>query len=348
MKQQKLDSLGVSAFCESMAMMVQSGIQTEEAVSLLIQEEGKARGPLEQALSSMKACLERGMSLSAAMEQSGIFPRYALQMVAAGEESGRLEDVLFRLSRYYAEQKTITEKLRNAVIYPAVMLVLIIAVLVVMLAMVLPAFSTVYQDLTGGLTASTYRYLGWAYGLCWVALVVMVVLAAALLGGLALWQGKQRSKVKEVLRRLPLCGSILESMGMFRFTSALATFLASGEMQDQAVLNSIPMTDCPTVEAKLRDCLHQMEEGHSFSQAAYDQGLFEPVYGRMLLAGERGGSMEQVLQRLTGLLEERCGQLVDRLTGIVDPLLSGVLMLTVGFSLLSVMLPLIGIMNAIG
>jgi type IV pilus assembly protein PilC len=91
-----------------------------------------------------------------------------------------------------------------------------------------------------------------------------------------------------------------------------------------------------------------MEEGHSFSQAAYDQGLFEPVYGRMLLAGERGGSMEQVLQRLTGLLEERCGQLVDRLTGIVDPLLSGVLMLTVGFSLLSVMLPLIGIMNAIG
>ena len=91
-----------------------------------------------------------------------------------------------------------------------------------------------------------------------------------------------------------------------------------------------------------------MEEGHSIAQAAYDEDLFEPVYGRMLLAGERSGSLEQVLGRLNGLLEEHCMELVDRLVGVVDPLLSGVLMLTVGVSLLSVMLPLIGMMNSIG
>ena len=79
-----------------------------------------------------------------------------------------------------------------------------------------------------------------------------------------------------------------------------------------------------------------------------DEALFEPVYGRMLLAGERSGSMESVLQRLAPLLEENCGHLVDRLVGIVDPLLSGVLMVTVGFSLISVMLPLIGMMNSVG
>ena len=129
--------------------------------------------------------------------------------------------------------------------------------------------------------------------------------------------------------------------------SALSTFLASGEMQDEAVLKSLPMTDCAPVEEKLKRCVLRMEEGHSIAQAAYDEELFEPVYGRMLLAGERSGNMEHVLGRLTELLEENCGNLVERLVGIIDPLLSGVLMFTVGLSLLSVMLPLIGMMNSI-
>ena len=68
----------------------------------------------------------------------------------------------------------------------------------------------------------------------------------------------------------------------------------------------------------------------------------------MLLAGERSGNMESVLNRLTKLLEENAGHQVDRLVGTIDPLLSGILMVTVGLSLLSVMLPLIGIMNTIG
>ena len=231
--------------------------------------------------------------------------------------------------------------------YPAAMLVLIIAVLAVMLVMVLPAFTDVYDNLTGSLAASSYSYVRLAYGFCWFALILMLVLAAGLVTGLLLWKSGKRKKVEAVLRKNRLCTSLLESMGMFRFTSALGTFLASGEMQDEAVLNSLPMTDYEPVEEKLKRCVLRMEEGHSIAQAAYDEELFEPVYGRMLLAGERSGSMEHVLGRLTELLEENCGNLTERLVGIIDPLLSGVLMFTVGLSLLSVMLPLIGMMNSI-
>ena len=282
------------------------------------------------------------------MKESGIFPSYALQMVEAGETSGRLEDILFRLATYYADQQTISDKLKNAVTYPAAMLVLIIAVLVVMISMVLPAFTDVYNSLTGSVQASSYGYVRWAYAFCWIALVAMVLIAGALICGLFLWRGKHRSKVEHFLQRFGITRSILESMGKFRFTSALATFIASGEMQDEAVLNSLPMTDYAPVEEKLKQCVLRMEEGHSIAQAAYDEELFEPVYGRMLLAGERSGNMESILGRLTELLEEHCTSQVDRLVGIVDPLLSGVLMITVGLSLLSVMLPLIGMMNSVG
>lgn len=348
MSRKKLDELGVSAFCESMAMMLQSGIQPDEAIDLLQSEHSGEAGILEKALAAMKEQIDAGAGLAEAMKTSGIFPDYALQMIEAGESSGRLEEILFRLAEYYSDQKTIAEKLRNAVTYPAAMLVLIIAVLTVMLVMVLPAFTDVYETLTGSLAASSYRYVYWAYAVCWIALAVMVILAAALLVGYIMWGNGKRDKVEALLRKNKLCRSILESMGMFRFTSALSTFLASGDVQDEAMDKSIPMAACPPVEERLQRCLRSMDEGNSIAQAAYEEDLFEPVYGRMLLAGERSGNMEMVLNRLTGLLREKCKGMVDRLVGVVDPLLSGILMFTVGLSLLSVMLPLIGMMNSVG
>lgn len=348
MSKAKLDHMGVSAFCESMGMMVRSGIQVDEAIALLADSKTKTGGVLEEGLAVMKEKTEEGQGLADAMKESGIFPDYALQMVKAGENAGRLEDILFRLSRYYADQKTISEKLKNAVTYPAAMLVLIIALLAVMIVMVLPAFSDVYERLTGSLASSAYGYVRWAYVFCFVALILLVVIAGILIAGYLMWKSGKRAAVEKLLNRVPVTRQILENMGMFRFTSALATFIASGEMQDEAVLNSIPMTDYAPVEEKLVSMSRRMEEGHSIAQAAYDEELFEPTYGRMLLAGERSGNMEDVLERLTGLLEENCGNLVDRLVGVVDPLLSGVLMLTVGLSLISVMLPLIGMMNSIG
>ncbi len=335
MRRGKLDSLGVSAFCESMAMMVQSGIQMDEAVALLRSGSGQG-GPLEEGLVIMQAETEAGKGLSAAMEATGLFPEYCLRMVLAGEKAGRLEDVLFQLARYYEDQKAMTGKLQSAVLYPVAMLGLIIIVLIVMLAMVLPAFTDVYDSLTGSLTASAYGYVRWAYALCWAALAVMAALAVILALGFALWNAGKRNSVEKILHRIPVCASILDSLGMFRFTAALSTFLASGEIQDIAVAERIDR------------CVSRMEQGHGIAQAAYDEHLFEPVYGRMLLAGERSGSLETVLRKLTGLLADHCTDLVDRLVGIVDPVLSGVLMLAVGLSLLSVMLPLIGMMNSMG
>ena len=347
MKRGKLDSLGVSAFCESMAMMVQSGIQMDEAVALLKSGSGQG-GPLEEGLVIMQAETEAGKGLSAAMESTGIFPEYAIRMVLAGERAGRLEDVLFQLARYYEDQKTMTGKLRNAVLYPVAMLGIIIIVLIVMLAMVLPAFTDVYDNLTGSLTASSYAYVSWAYALCRAALAVMVALAVVLSAGFLLWHSKKRDLVEKLLHKIPFCASILESLGMFRFTAALSTILASGEIQDVAVAESRKMAFCKPVEERIDRCAGRMNQGHGIAQAAYEEGLFEPVYGRMLLAGERSGSLESVLRKLTGLLADHCADLVDRLVGIVDPLLSGVLMLAVGLSLLSVMLPLIGMMNSMG
>ncbi len=347
MSNKKLDDLGVSAFCESMAMLVQSGIRTDEAISLL-QSGSRSGGVLEQGLHGMKTMTEQGSSLADAMEAADIFPDFAVKMIRVGEDSGRLENVLFRLSRYYTGQKTLAEKLRGAVTYPLAMLVLIIAVLSVMLAIVLPAFRAVYDRLTGSLAASSYAYIHWAGIFCAAALVIMALLALTLIAGLMLWKNGKKNAVIVVLERFPRCRAILDTSALYRFTSALGTYLASGEMQDEAVQASIPLCGSDRLAKKLESLSARMAEGHSFAQAAYDEELFEPVYGRMLLAGERSGGLEDVLARLTQLLEEDGANQVDRLVEIVSPALSGILMVTVALTLISVMLPLIGMMNSIG
>ena len=346
--QKHMNYLGISAFCESLAMMTGAGIKVNEAVYLLENKDEKSGGQLSAAIHKMGQQLDEGSTFADAIEKTGLFPEYAVRMIRAGESTGKLEEVLYSLSAYYRDQNTITEKLRSVIIYPAVMLVLIIIVLIIMLRMVLPSFADVYNSLTGSLSASSYRYINLAFAFCRIALILMIILVIAGIAGFVMWKGNGRKTVEKILAKSSVCRGILEGLGMYRFTSAFEVFLASGEMQDEAMLNSIPMAEYdPTIE-KLKKCARRMEEGIGFAQAANELNLYEPIYGRMLIPGERSGHMENVLKRLAGLLSEDCGNRIDRLTAVLEPLLSGVLVVTIGAALLSVMLPLIGIMNSIG
>ena len=131
-RKEQLDNLGVSAFCESLGMLMEAGSQTHVAISLLGQGE-HGNGPLAKSIDQMVELTEEGKRLSEAMQETGIFPDYAIQMIAAGETSGRLDEILLRLSEYYSGQKTISDQIRSAIVYPTAMIGLIIAVLAVLL-----------------------------------------------------------------------------------------------------------------------------------------------------------------------------------------------------------------------
>ncbi|MBQ2582904.1 MAG: type II secretion system F family protein [Erysipelotrichaceae bacterium] len=346
-RNEKLDLLGVSAFCESLGLMVKAGIQVSEAIGLLEQKQEK-NGILESSIESMEKSLEEGNSLKDAMEKTGLFPDYALRMIAMGESTGKLEDVLFRLAAYYQKQDQIAQKIRSALIYPLAMLAMIIVVLLVMLKTVLPAFSGVYQTLTGSLSASSYRYINYAYLFCRIALYVMIAIVVISLILYLMYKGNGKKKVEALLSHNRTIRTILEDLALYRFTSAYEVFLASGEMQDEALLDGMKMADYEPVEEKLKQCARKMEEGYGFAKAANDVQLYEPIYGRMLIPGEKSGDIESTLKRLTGLLSDNVINQTDRVMNTVEPLLSGILMITIGIALLSVMLPLIGIMNSIG
>ena len=113
MAKPKLDSAGISLFCESVAMMLAAGIQTDEAVGMLSEDIGDTA--LQATCTTVYRSLNAGETLARSMEASGAFPRYAVDMVRVGENAGRTEEVLRSLGVYYDEEDRLFAKIRSAV-----------------------------------------------------------------------------------------------------------------------------------------------------------------------------------------------------------------------------------------
>lgn len=349
MANKQLESLAISVFCENMAMMLGAGIGAEEAAGLL--GEDSTQGSFHDAAKSVqKFLLLQGGTLSEAVAQSGYFPAYVSDMIRVGESAGRIEQTLRSLAGYYASRSRLETKLKSAVLYPLVLLVLMAAILGVLLAKVLPVFAGVYTSLAGDLTSSSYGYIRVAYGIGWLALAVTVLVALVLIAAtVASRTSKGLDTLKRMAEHLPVLSGIAQQLSLANFTEVLMIYVASGVDVDSAMEAAGKMVDNETVAQKVDACHRQMKEkGVGLATAVYEQKLFEPLYGRMLVSGARSGSLEPVLERLTDLFSQDARMRIDRAVDRVEPFMSAFLTVTVGIALISTMLPLIGILGSIG
>ena len=342
-----LRSLAVSAFCEDMAMMLAAGIQVDDALSLMRGDSGD--GPLYDAASAVLERVQMGEPLAEAVEQCGYFPAYAAQLVAAGEAAGRTESVLKSLAVYYETQDKLEKRLKSAVIYPAVLLFLMAGVLAVLVERVLPVFTGVYTGLAGSVAASSYAYITAANIIGWASLCLVIVLTALLLTGAAAARTQRGNGLfRTLFEKLPFTSAAARRLAEAQFTTALATFTASGMDTDTAMERASDMVRHRALRAQLESCRRQMLEGRSLAQAVYDNRVFEPLYARMLMSGARSGNLDQVLARLAQVFSEGANMRMGRIIDSVEPVLAGFLTVSVGITLLAVMLPLIGILTSIG
>ena len=338
----------MGSFFENMAMMVKAGISVSEAAGLLREETEKEGGALGAATAALADRLTGGAALADAMRESGAFPDYATDMVGVAEYTGKLEDTLFHLSDYYRTEDSMKKTIVSAVRYPIILLFMVIAVLAVMLKLVFPAFYGVYNNLTGSLAASSFRYIDVSFTICRVMLIVMIVLVVILLLGVLLWKCGKKAAVQKFLMKFPTFARLFEGLDLYRFTSCFDMFIGSGEMQDEAMKKSVAVVETDALRDKLNRCIEKMDGGMSFSQTAYEEKLYDPVNNRMLIPAERSGMLDSILQKILRNLKETNEAHISRIANTMEPLLTGLLMIFIGLMLISLMIPLIGIMNSIG
>ena len=344
----KMSYADMGSFFENMAMMVKAGITAGEAVDLLREETAGEDKNLSAVYGVMAEQMETGASLEDAMKQSGAFPDYATDMIGASEYTGRLEDTLFHLSDYYRMENAMKNTFISTVRYPIILLVMVIAILAAMLKMVFPIFYGVYENLTGSLAASSFKYINISFTVCRILMIVMIVLVALILIGVVMWKAGKADTVKRILSANKTFRELFENLDLYRFTSCFDMFISSGAMQDEALKKSLPIVEGAGLKAKLERCIEKMDAGQSFSQAACDEKLYDSINNRMLIPAERSGMLDSILKKILVSLKENNDSHISRIANTVEPLLTGFLMIAIGLMLISLMIPLIGIMNSIG
>ena len=343
-----LDYQDLGSYFENMGMMIKAGITVNEATDLLKEESEQEGKVMAGALSVMSEKMSMGTSLGDAMKEAGVFPAYAVDMVSASEYTGRLEDTLFHLSDYYRTENQMKNTFVAAVRYPIILLFMVIAVLAAMLFLVFPAFYGVYENLTGSLAASSLSYINISFTVCRVMMVVMVVLVLLLLLGVHMWKSGKSAKVKSMLSGISTFRLLFDNLDLYRFTSCFDMFISGGEMQDEALKKSVKVVEGDQLKAKIGRMVEKMDAGDSFSQAANDEKLYDPVNNRMLIPAERSGMLDSILKKILGNLRSNNDKYIGRIANTVEPLLTGFLMIFIGLMLISLMIPLIGLMNSIG
>lgn len=366
----------VSSFCEGIAIMLAAGIQTDEAVHML--SDNMDDTPLHRACDEVYRGLVSGRGLAASMRAAGgagadgaardpgagpaagtgrgaeapVFPAYAVALVGIGERSGRLENVLRSLAVYYDEEERVFAKLRASIGYPAALLCVMSVILAFTVIGILPVFLGVYDELAGGLAGGSFAAVGAAVAVGWVALVLtLAVTACALVGSAAVRTPRGQARILALLERLPVTRPAMYRLALSRFSAAASAYLASGADSNTAMREALRVVDHPVLHERLErahDAMVDPARALSLSQAVTEFGVFEPVYARMLAIGSRAGSVDGVLERLSATFFDDAVAQIDRTVDAVEPALAALLTVAVGATLISVMLPLVGMMGAIG
>ena len=197
-----LESGAISAFCSSVATMLAAGVQTDEATHMLA--ENREQSEFKRVCDAVYSKVAEGSNLADAMEATGAFPAYATETVRVGEASGRTERVLRSLGRYYDSEGRAFAKLRNSVGYPAALLCIMSVILVFTVAIILPIFSSAYENLSGSMTSGSFNTVGVSIAIGWIALaIVLVATVAALYVAICARNESGRNRVTKMLERYP-------------------------------------------------------------------------------------------------------------------------------------------------
>ena len=254
------------------------------------------------------------------------------------------------LAAHYRREEALSRSLRSAVAYPLVMLGMMIAVMAVLLVRVMPVFRQVFEQLGAQMSGfpGAVMELGGVLG---DYSAVFLVLAAAVAAACVFFffTEKGRALSSRIFNRSALSRRLAEKLACSRFASAMYLSLGSGLDVDQSLELAARLTEQPQVRAKILDIRESVAAGNeTFAEAAARTRIFTGAYARMLAAGARAGSLDEVMKRISEQYDEEIEERIDALLGRLEPTLVAVLSVAVGLILLSVMLPLLGIMTNIG
>jgi type IV pilus assembly protein PilC len=346
-QQKTLPPEETALFCEQVAMVLKAGIPLGDGIETLARSYADSR--YGERFEQMRIALERRGTLSAALQDAGLFPGYMLAMTRIGERSGKLDEVMASLANYYQWEAQIKTSVKNAILYPSVLVMMLAVVIAILVISVIPVFQRVFDSLglAAGSPASAAMQIGVGVGKS--MLILVGVFALVLIGvGILLRTSRRESVLALLSGILPPVRRVNARLSTARYASALSMMLAAGYPVEDAIqlAPSVVTDEKHRRQAELAQ--NELLAGGSFPQAAEKSGLFDPMHEKMIRFGTAAGKLDAVMDKLSGVYMSEADDAIHNVIAMIEPTLVAVLSIVIGGILLSVMLPLLSVLSAVG
>ncbi len=343
----KLSNTELAYFCGQMSMIIRAGISTIEGLYMM-GEDAEASSDEKKLYADLKAKLEAGGYLYSALESTGVFPSYMVNMARIGEETGTLDNVMDALRVHYNREEEIRQSIRQAVTYPIVMSVMILVVILVLLLQVMPVFRQVFRQLGTEMTGFAGMMFDAGeiirrYSLVFVGAFAVILLAVII----CLRTEKGRRAGMSVLSGFRFFKKLKNDISLSRFSDGLALALRSGFSPDFGIEMVSEIIDDKVFGKKIEDCRNRLTDGAPFDEALKKSGILSGVPARMMTIGQRTGSADTVMQQISDLSQKNIDISINNALGTIEPVLIVSLSVIIGAILMSVIFPFLGMVSSI-
>jgi general secretion pathway protein F len=323
-----------------LATLLVAGLPLVDALGVMVDQSEKKS--VKSLMADIREAIRGGAAYSAVL---GGYPREFSQiyvhMVRAGEASGALDQILFRLAEFLEKQLALKHKVTNAVLYPALMMIVGISVLFFLMTFVVPKITAVFTSLKQALP--------------WPTVVLMSIsqfLAdywAVILGGVVLmvWAVRRTMKTEtgqltadRWLLKIPLIGEVSRMVAISRLTSTLATMLASGVQLLDAMDVAKRVMNNRVLEHAVEGARQNIREGETIAEPLKRSGEFPALVTHMIAVGERSGEMEEMLRRIGHIYDGEVDRVITRFTSLLEPIMILVMGVLVFFIVVAILLPI--------
>lgn len=343
----KIKLKDISLFCKQMSVMLNSGIPLNNAVDILEQQTDAKN--LKASLKVISKGLKEGNQLSKSLiEQNGLFPDLLIRMVQAGEKTGKLDEVLERMSEHYNKELKTSRQIRGAMIYPAVLAFLAVAATLVLLYVVIPNFSGIFEQSGVALplptrivlAASNFVQSYWYILFGGVGLLVFLFLR---------YRSTEagRYQLDQLKLKMPVVKGPMQKIVTARFASTLATLTSAGIPLVEAIESAAATTNNAVVIEKMKIANEGLQKGERLTGMITSTGLFPPMMLSMVKIGEESGSLESMLVKTSDYYEEELETAIKQLLSLLEPAMIIVMGVIIGGIVASVMLPMFELAHAV-
>ena len=337
----------LAVFCKQFSAVLNAGVTIISALEMMSEQlENKT---LKRALQEAQSYVQKGGTLADAFKLNPkVFPPIMINMTAAGEMSGNLEICFDRLTTHFETANALHSKVKGAVTYPIVILIVVVAVVAVLLVGVIPQFSQMFDDLGSELPAATQMLVNLSNFLQHKWYILVIIVAAIVFGLKAFGKTEPGSLMyAKIGIKFPLFGNLTIKSAAATFSRTMATLMASGISLIDAVEQVAKMINNRIIREALLDAKTQIAKGVPLSKPLRDCGIFPPMLPQMTKIGEETGNIEDMMDKVADYYEMEVNDATDALTAAMEPLIIVIMGVVVGGIVMAIYSPMLSMYDAV-